>query len=170
MKNIIGNSCVSAFITKELLNQEFINPFCWNTIDAQSMYNLILYYDTLDWNNIELIKDKNWHFYTIIDNKVIINFDGNRIEYEKKNLKEIKHAYAMTIHKSQGSEFDYVLLPITNSYYRMLYNKLIYTAVSRAKKSLIIVGDPNAFVRAIQNNYSANRKTSLKDRIYEVYK
>ena len=93
MKNIIGNSCVSAFITKELLNQEFINPFCWNTIDAQSMYNLILYYDTLDWNNIELIKDKNWHFYTIIDNKVKIRWahyifskNDNKIRIKKPNV------------------------------------------------------------------------------------
>ena len=107
---------------------------------------------------------------SIVNNKIIINFDGNRIEYEKKELKEIKHAYAMTIHKSQGSEFDYVLLPISSSYYKMLYNKLIYTAVSRAKKSLIIVGDPKSFMNAVHNNYSSNRKTSLKDRIYEVYK
>ena len=107
---------------------------------------------------------------SINNNKILINFEGNRIEYEKKNLKEIKHAYAMTIHKSQGSEFDYVLMPISNSYFKMLYNKLIYTAVSRAKKSLIIVGDPKAFVQGVRNNYSSNRKTSLKDRIYEVYK
>ena len=107
---------------------------------------------------------------TINNNKLIINFDGNRIEYEKKNLKEIKHAYAMTIHKSQGSEFEYVLMPVSNSYFKMLYNKLIYTGVSRAKKSLIIVGDPNAFIQGVRNNYSANRKTSLKERIYEVYK
>ena len=107
---------------------------------------------------------------SIVNNNIIINFDGNRIEYSKKDLKEIKHAYAMTIHKSQGSEFDYVILPISNSYYKMLYNKLVYTAVSRAKKSLVIVGDPKVFIQAVNNNYSANRKTSLKDRIYEVYK
>ena len=100
---------------------------------------------------------------------VSIDFEGNRVEYEKKNLKQIKHAYAITIHKSQGSEFEHVIMPISNSYYKMLYNKLIYTGVSRAKRTLTIVGDPYSFVRAVGNNYSANRKTSLKTKIIEVY-
>ncbi len=90
-----------------------------------------------------------------------INFDGNVVEYEKKDLKNITHAYAITVHKSQGSEFEHVLLPISKSYYIMLYNKLLYTAVSRAKKSLTIIGDPNAFSKGIQNNYASTRKTSL---------
>ena len=106
---------------------------------------------------------------SIMGNKVTIDFEGNRVEYEKKNLKQIKHAYAITIHKSQGSEFEHVIMPISNSYYKMLYNKLVYTGVSRAKKTLTIVGDPYAFARAVGNNYSANRKTSLKTRIIEVY-
>lgn len=102
-------------------------------------------------------------------NKVTIDFEGNIVEYDKKDLKQIKHAYAITIHKSQGSEFEHVIMPISSSYYKMLYNKLIYTGVSRAKKSLTIVGDAQAFARAVGNNYSANRKTSLKDKIIEVY-
>ena len=60
-------------------------------------------------------------------------------------------------------------MPISSSYYKMLYNKLIYTGVSRAKKSLTIVGDPHAFAKAVANNYSADRKTSLKAKIIEVY-
>ena len=102
-------------------------------------------------------------------NKIEIDFEGNVVEYEKKNLKQIKHAYAITIHKSQGSEFEHVIMPISNSYYKMLYNKLIYTGVSRAKKTLTIVGDPHSFAKAVANNYSANRKTSLKTKIIEVY-
>ena len=60
-------------------------------------------------------------------------------------------------------------MPVVSSYYKMLYNKLIYTGVSRAKKSLTIIGDPLAFARAVNNNYSQNRKTTLKDKIIEVY-
>lgn len=105
----------------------------------------------------------------IMGNKIIIDFEGNRVEYEKKNFKQIKHAYAITIHKSQGSEFEHVIMPISTSYYKMLYNKLIYTGVSRAKKTLTIVGDPYAFLKAVGNNYSSDRKTSLKSRIIEVY-
>ena len=106
---------------------------------------------------------------SISGNKIEIDFEGNIVEYEKKNLKQIKHAYAITIHKSQGSEFEHVIMPISNSYYKMLYNKLIYTGVSRAKKTLTIVGDPHSFAKAVANNYSANRKTSLKTKIIEVY-
>ena len=106
---------------------------------------------------------------SINGNKIEIDFEGNIVEYEKKNLKQIKHAYAITIHKSQGSEFEHVIMPISNSYYKMLYNKLIYTGVSRAKKTLTIVGDPYSFAKAVANNYSANRKTSLKTKIIEVY-
>lgn len=106
---------------------------------------------------------------SINGNKIEIDFEGNIVEYEKKNLKQIKHAYAITIHKSQGSEFEHVIMPISNSYYKMLYNKLIYTGVSRAKKTLTIVGDPHSFAKAVANNYSANRKTSLKIKIIEVY-
>ena len=100
---------------------------------------------------------------------IAIDFEGNKVVYTKKDLKQIKHAYAITIHKSQGSEFEHVIMPISTSYYKMLYNKLVYTGVSRAKKSLTIVGSAQAFVKAINNNYSSNRKTSLKEKILEVY-
>lgn len=106
----------------------------------------------------------------IVNNKIYIDFDNNEVIYEKKDLKNIKHAYAITIHKSQGSEFEHVIMPITSSYFKMLYNKLIYTGVSRAKKSLTIVGSFKAFKDAVGNNYSASRKTTLKDAIINVYK
>ena len=106
----------------------------------------------------------------IVNNKIYIDFDSSEVIYEKKDLKNIKHAYAITIHKSQGSEFEHVIMPITSSYFKMLYNKLIYTGVSRAKKSLTIVGSFKAFKDAVCNNYSASRKTTLKDAIINVYK
>ncbi len=105
----------------------------------------------------------------IVGNKTTINFDGNLVTYEKRDLKQIKHAYAITIHKSQGSEFDHVIFPICRNYYKMLYNKLVYTGVSRAKKSLTIVGEVNSFVNAVQNDYATNRKTSLKEKITQAY-
>lgn len=96
---------------------------------------------------------------------VTINFDGILVGYSREDLANIRHAYAITVHKSQGSEFPHVILPICKSYYKMLYNRLIYTGVSRAKKSLVIVGEASAFQMAVQNDYSQNRKTSLKDKI-----
>lgn len=94
---------------------------------------------------------------------ITIDFDGSYVEYAKEDLYMIKHAYAITIHKSQGSEFPHVILPISKNYYKMLYNKLIYTGVSRAKKSLVLVGEKNSFLMAMNNDYSSNRKTTLTD-------
>ncbi len=94
---------------------------------------------------------------------ITIDFDGNYVEYNREDLFMIKHAYAITIHKSQGSEFPHVIMPISKNYYKMLYNKLIYTGVSRAKKSLVLVGEKQSFLMAMNNDYSSNRKTSLKN-------
>ena len=100
---------------------------------------------------------------------ITIDFDGNLVMIPKKDLKNIRHAYAITIHKSQGSEFDHVIMPITFHYGSMLYNKILYTGVSRAKKSLIIIGDANAFYKGVYNEYGAVRKTTLQDRLKETF-
>ena len=78
-------------------------------------------------------------------------------------MSQIKHAYAITIHKSQGSEFPHVIIPVSKNYSKMLYNKLIYTGVSRAKKSLVLIGEKEAFEMSVINDYSTYRKTSLKE-------
>ena len=78
---------------------------------------------------------------------------------------DVTHAYAMSIHKSQGSEFSHVVMVLSKAYYKMLYNKLIYTGISRAKKSLVIVGEENAFKMGVLNDYSNERKTNLLDKI-----
>ena len=98
-----------------------------------------------------------------------VNFDGNEIQYTREDLINIKHAYAITIHKSQGSEFAHVIMPVSKAYYKMLYNKLIYTGVSRAKKSLIIIGEEESFVMAVNNDYSNNRKTNLKEQLMNKF-
>lgn len=100
---------------------------------------------------------------------MIIDFEGNKVEYTKEDMWEIKHAYAITIHKSQGSEFPHVILPISRNYYKMLYNKLIYTGVSRAKKSLIIIGEPKSFMMAVNNDYASTRKTTLKEKLVHKF-
>ena len=100
---------------------------------------------------------------------VLIDFEGVKVEYSKEELNQIKHAYAITIHKSQGSEFPHVILPISHSYYKMLYNKLIYTGVSRAKKRLVIIGEEKSFAMAVNNDYATNRKTMLKEKLVHKF-
>lgn len=98
-------------------------------------------------------------------NEIYVDYDGNVVKYLPKDFITMKHGFVITIHKSQGSEFEVVCMPISRSYYRMLYRKLIYTGVTRAKKKLILLGDANAFNQAIQNNHEYMRRTSLKEKI-----
>ena len=100
-------------------------------------------------------------------NELTIDFDGNIVKYQKKDYKMIKHGYAISIHKAQGSEFDIVVMPITKSYKMMLYKKIIYTGVTRAKKSLIMIGDSNSFLEAIYKRRVRERRTLLKDLIID---
>ena len=96
---------------------------------------------------------------------VNIDFDGNLVTLTVSEMLNVKLAYAISIHKAQGSEFINVIMPVVKNYYKMLYNKLIYTGVSRAKKSLILIGEVNSFLMAVNNDYSMNRKTSLKEQL-----
>jgi exodeoxyribonuclease V alpha subunit len=93
-----------------------------------------------------------------------IKFGDDRVvKYKKIDMMELELAYAITCHKSQGSEFDCVILPIMPQYSRMLYRNLLYTALTRGKKLAIFVGNRNAFKRAIDNVDPRTRQTSLKE-------
>lgn len=102
-------------------------------------------------------------------NEIIINFDGTRVTYTPKDFINIKHGYAISVHKSQGGEFKMVIMPVSSSYKRMLYNKLVYTAVTRAKQVLILVGDASAFMYGVKNDYIEYRKTSIKELLEKAY-
>jgi len=107
------------------------------------------------------------------DNKtyIYIDFDGNLVKYESKDLNKIKHGYVISIHKSQGSEFELCIILMANNYKRMLYRKLIYTAVTRAKKKLIIIGEPDSFVYSVNNVNEKLRKTNLINQLtYNILK
>lgn len=95
------------------------------------------------------------------DQKLEINFSGKIVSYEFLELDDITLAYAITVHKSQGSEYPCVIMPITTSHYIMLQRNLLYTAVTRASKMMILVGSKQALAMAIGNKKSKKRNTSL---------
>lgn len=101
--------------------------------------------------------------------EIYVDYDGMIVKYLPKDFNKIKHGFVITIHKSQGSEFDLVILPISHSYNRMLYRKLIYTAVTRAKKKLILIGEEQAFLYGVANNNEMIRKTDLKNKLENMY-
>lgn len=94
--------------------------------------------------------------------EIHIDFDGNLVKYTPANFINFRSAYSISIHKAQGSEFDVVVIPIVNAYNKMLYQKLIYTGVTRAKKKLYIVGDFSALIRASRNTSDDIRRTTIK--------
>lgn len=96
---------------------------------------------------------------------MIVNFDGQYVEYTSNDFYTITHAYCMSIHKSQGNEFKIVIMPILKDYYVMLRKNLIYTGLTRAKQSLFLLGHPQAFLYGIQNHQDDQRKTTLKEKL-----
>ena len=95
--------------------------------------------------------------------EIFINFDGTEVIYPRNDWIKITLAYAMSIHKSQGSEFQVVILPITRQSGRMLQRNLIYTAITRSKSKLVMLGEISAFDYAIKNE-GAKRNTYLVER------
>lgn len=94
-----------------------------------------------------------------------ITFDNRVVEYDITELDEIVLAYAVTIHKSQGSEFPVVVMPVTMKHFVMLQRNLIYTGITRAKKICVLVGTTKALTYAIRNNTVSKRNTKLKERL-----
>ena len=98
-----------------------------------------------------------------------ISFDeGRKVEYSYKLLEDLDLAYAITIHKSQGSEYPAVVIPLLSGPRMLMNRNLLYTAVTRAKKCVTIVGDDATFNMMIQNNLEQKRYSGLKDRILEL--
>ncbi len=100
-------------------------------------------------------------------NEITIDFDGNLVTYQPKDFGNIKHGFIISIHKSQGSEFDVVVMPLSIAYQRMLYRKLIYTGITRAKKKLILIGEPEAFSYGVHNVQENVRKTDLLQKLLD---
>ncbi|WP_078413868.1 SF1B family DNA helicase RecD2 [Priestia abyssalis] len=94
---------------------------------------------------------------------LVISFDGNEVTYTKQDFGQITHAYCCSVHKSQGSEFPIVILPVVKSYYRMLRRNLIYTAVTRSKQFLILCGEEEALRLSVKRDDDALRQTTLMD-------
>ncbi len=99
------------------------------------------------------------------EQRVTVDFDGTRVDYEFSELDELVHAFAMSVHKAQGSEYRAVLMPIMTQHYMLLQRNLLYTAVTRAKELVVLVGSKRAIAMAVRNNKIAQRNTRLAERL-----
>jgi len=100
-----------------------------------------------------------------VQGEVVVKIDDQRVKYEFRELDELVHAYAVTIHKSQGSEYPCVIIPLHTQHYVLLQRSLLYTAVTRAKKFAVLVGTKQAMGLAVSRAESRERVTTLKERL-----
>ena len=100
---------------------------------------------------VELAKDE-----------MTIDFNGKLVVYPSKYYNELKLAYAISIHKSQGSEFETAIMPVIKAHTRMLNRNLLYTAITRAKKKILVIGSAEVFKSGARRNYEIFRQTRLQ--------
>lgn len=125
-----------------------------SSVDAEGVYNGdIGFIDSIDYQE-EMIK--------------VIFYDGSLVSYNKEDIKDLELSYAITIHKSQGSEFDCVIIPMMQVAPMLLNRNLLYTGITRAKKLLVLVGEKRILKQMIDNNYSNKRFTNLSYWIKEM--
>ncbi|MDA8261357.1 MAG: ATP-binding domain-containing protein, partial [Actinomycetota bacterium] len=97
-----------------------------------------------------------------------VDFDSRTVEYDAADLDELTLAYAISIHKSQGSEYPAVVIPLAMQHYAMLERRLLYTAVTRAKRLVVLIGETRAVAMAVKNVLVQDRLTGLKERLLSV--
>ncbi len=102
------------------------------------------------------------------EHEVVVNYDGKTVAYDFAELDELVLAYAVSVHKSQGSEYPAVVMPLLTQHYMMLQRNLLYTAVTRGKKLVVLIGTKKALGIAIRNNKPQMRYTRLKGRLRQI--
>ncbi len=95
----------------------------------------------------------------------LVDFEGQMIEYEFYQLDQLVHSYAVSVHKSQGSEYPVVVMPLMTQHYMMLQRNLLYTAITRAREMVVLVGTKKAVAMAVKNDKIADRNTTLAERL-----
>ncbi len=104
------------------------------------------------------------------DGSLKVDFFDKMVQYESDELDEIGLAYATSVHKSQGSEYPAVVIPLHTSHYLLLHRSILYTAVTRGKKLVVLVGSKKALAMAIRNLRVEKRNTGLREKLAELRK
>jgi exodeoxyribonuclease V alpha subunit len=100
-----------------------------------------------------------------VDQVLTVRMDDRYVAYDFSEVDELIHAYAVSVHKSQGSEYRVVVVPVLTQHYVMLQRNLLYTAVTRAKELVVLVGSRRAMAIAVRNNRIVDRHTALEARL-----
>jgi exodeoxyribonuclease V alpha subunit len=161
-KGTIGVANLNIELQKRLNpGQPGITRGAWNFRSGDKVMQIVNNYDKDVFNG-----DIGW--ISKIDpeeREVVIEFDGRLVPYDYSDLEEVVLAYAVSVHKSQGSEYPVVILPVVTQHYMLLQRNLIYTGITRAKKLVIMIGTKKALAIAIRNNKPQRRYTLLSERL-----
>ena len=103
-----------------------------------------------------------------LSGKVDIDFEGKKVSYQRMEITDLQPAYAISVHKSQGSEYPVVIFPLLKQHFMMLQRNLVYTGLTRAKKKVVFVGDPAAYAMAIRNDKTLVRQTDLVRKMLNI--
>jgi len=161
-KGIIGVTNLNIELQKRLNpGQSGITRGTWNFRIGDKVMQIVNNYDKDVFNgDIGWISEINPE-----ERELTIDFDGRLVPYDYSDLDEVILAYAVSVHKSQGSEYPVVILPVVTQHYMLLQRNLIYTGITRAKKLLIMIGTKKALAIAIRNNKPQRRYTLLSERL-----
>ena len=161
---------IGAANLNQLLQQNLNPAQSWLTRGSHTyrLYDKVMQiknnYDKEVFNgDIGMISDIN-----TIDKELTVQFENRFVKYDIMDLDELVHAYAITIHKSQGSEYPIVVMPVMMTHFIMLQRNLIYTGITRAKKMLVLVGTKKAIAYAVKHITVTKRNTKLKDRLQKI--
>jgi exodeoxyribonuclease V alpha subunit len=103
-----------------------------------------------------------------IEQEMVVSFEGRPVEYDFGDLDELSLAYALSVHKSQGSEYPCVVIPVHTQHYMMLQRNLLYTAVTRGKQLVVLIGTKKALAMAVRRQDTSRRCTTLGKRLMET--
>ncbi len=161
-KGTIGVSNLNVELQKRLNpGQSGITRGTWNFRIGDKVMQIVNNYDKDVFNgDIGWISEINPE-----EREVAIDFDGRLVPYDYSDLDEVILAYAVSVHKSQGSEYPVVILPVVTQHYMLLQRNLVYTGITRAKKLVILIGTKKALAIAIRNNKPQRRYTLLSERL-----
>jgi exodeoxyribonuclease V alpha subunit len=141
-----------------------INRYGWTFAQGDKVLQIVNNYEKEVFNgDIGFIK-----MFRLDEQEVLIDFEGRLVAYRYDELDEIVLAYATTIHKSQGSEYPAVVIPISFQHYTMLQRNLLYTAVTRGKQLVVLIGQEKAIAMAVQNYNAHQRQTLLRHRLTQL--
>ncbi len=163
----LGSRSLNVELQKRLNKNEGpqVTRFGWNYAAGDKVIQMVNNYDKEVFNgDIGTISAID-----LEEAEMIIEFDGRSVKYDLNELDEIALAYAASIHKSQGSEYPAVVIPLAMQHYMMLERNLLYTGVTRGKKLVVIVGQPKALAMAVKNKRSTRRVTSLAHRLQGLF-